>query len=443
MPTLNDLPAELLLEILSYLGLRTTAIWRFIGISKVIYEKTALLAYRKELRSLYSEIDWCKNQPPAIYLRTFRTFLRTIIRRHDLAAMVQHLALASGWRADRTVLYERTKTGQYVGDEELFLDAAARIGFAPDSEKYKGPTDARKAANRRAWRAFSWAIQSSLVPGELILLLSHLPNLESLCIDVRTGDFRLPWGRLLRSSTNSLSKLKHLKLFGHPGGAIHGDSDLSFLFALPELRSLEVCDMSGLDSLIPSSLQELHIKDLTLHNCTVDGKTLRALTTRIRSLECFTFFVSKNAMFYLDVSMSDLREFIAAQQSTLQSLFVSIHSLHRSPRFEAPLGSLGQLTQLKNLTLSLNTLIGTSILINYSDVNLRDYLPRSLQKLHITKPFPTPFERIIMRFAVWLKTRAGIDTFPDLKTIRVDASEWRVNQTFHNLGIEVVVSARR
>lgn len=439
MPTLNDLPAELLLEILSHTGLRTTALWRFLTISKAIYKKIALLAYRKELRLLYSKIDWGKNQPSAIYIRRIRAFLRTIVHRHDLAEMVNHLALASGWRSNREELYERTKTGRYIDDEELFLDAATRIGFAPDSDSgnYQGPTDGRKAANMRAWRALTWAIQSSLMTGELILLLAHLPNLESLWIDAGTGDFRLPWSRLLTSSTNSLSKLKHLKVFGHPGVTIQG-SDLSFLLGLPSLRTLEICDATCFDALLPSGPKLLGIKELTMQNSSVGGETLRTWATRFRGLETFTLVVSRYSNFYRDLSTHDIRQFITAQQSTLQSLTIAHPLLLKDPRFHWPLQPLSHLTHLKDLTISLRVLTGTSRRVDQS-FDLQDYLPASIQRLHITRPFPSTFESVMKGFAVWLERNRN--TFPDFKTVLIDGH--RGLPELEKLGIEVVPSESR
>lgn len=434
MAKLNDLPPELLLEILSHVCLNTFQLWKFLGISKIIYDKIAFLIYRKELRRLYAEINWPKF-PDAGSLKTFRLLLRTVIRRPDLAEMVKSLVLASGWRHSRGV-YEIPRTGSFSGDEKAFLEAGQRIGFSQDSVNYRGP--AKSIASSRAWQSFRWGIQSGHIGAELILLLAHLSNLESLHLDIQAQPSILMWGRLLTSNTHSLSNLKSLKLYGHPFESItlmSGAQDISFLLTLPSLKALHICDWDwSKGTLLPASLESIRIKDLTMENCTVNDSLFNSLG-RTRGLERFTILALNNPMHHLNFPMAAMVHFLHSQQATLQCLHVDLYSLRH---YSQHIRSLKELTHLTELHLNSVTLLGSLMKLGYGQ-SLEEFLPRSLQEFHIKRPASpgSRMENLLERFAEFLSSNRS--QFPDLDMIHIDfAGRWS-SYEFGKLGIKVFV----
>jgi len=415
MATLNDLPPELLLEILSHTNLPVTRLWVFLGISKVIYSKIALLAYRKELGDLCKELNFC-HLPHSNSLRKFRSFLRTISRREDLAPMVRSVVLASGWRTDTHGLYERTRTGRCNGDEKRLLEAGYRVGFSPESPNCKDPKNRHKQSNLRAWRAFNWGIQSHHLGAELILLFAMLPNLESLTIDIQEQPSGLPWDRLLTSNTNSLANLKNLTLFGHPqqGGSMpKGITDLSFLLGLPSLTSLRLCDLNWTSEghLLPQ--QPLNITSLILDNCSMSATTVGILSSRIPALKSFSFIIRNLSCNHRHLSMATLTTFINSHSSTLEYLHVNISSLLGGSAFHRPLGSLASCVALKSLDISPQTLLGSHTAWSRSQ-RMEDYLPSSLEVLRIRKPIPDHLYRPINGFASSVATNR--DRYCNFKT---------------------------
>ena len=416
MATFNDLPAELLLEILAHTDLPTTHLWRFLGISKVIYSKIALLAHRKELGDLCRELNFC-HLPHSDCLRKFRSFLRTISRREDLAPMVRSVVLASGWRTDTHGLYERTRTGRCNGDEKRLLEAGYRVGFSPDSPNCKDPKNRHKQSNLRAWRAFNWGIQSNHLGAELILLFAMLPNLESLTIDIQEQPSGLPWDRLLTSNTCSLANLKNLTLFGHPqqGGSMpKGITDLSFLLGLPSLTSLRLCDLNWTSEghLLPSH-RPLNITSLILDNCSMSASTFGILSSRIPALKSFSFIIRNLSSNHKHLSMATLATFINSHSSTLEYLHVNISSLLGDNAFHRALGSLASCVSLKSLDISPQTLLGNHKFWSRGH-RMEEYMPPSLEVLRIRKPIPDYLYRAINSFAMSLATHP--DRYSNFKT---------------------------
>jgi len=437
MATINDLPPELLLEILAYMDLPATHLWRFLGISKVIYSKIALLAYRKELGDLCRELNFCHLAHPNC-LRKLRSFLRTSSRRDDLAQMVQSVVLASGWKTDTHGLYERTRTGRCNGDEKRFLEAGHRAGLSPDSPNYRGPVDRHKNGNIRAWRAFSWGIQSNHLGAELILLFAMLPNLESLSIDIQDELSGLPWGRLLTSSTRSLANLKNLSLFGRPqqGGSMpKGVTDLSFLLSLPSLTSLRLCDLNWISdgNLLPSQ-QLLNITCLILDNCSMSASTFTTLAGRIRALESFSFIVRNFSFNHKHLTMATLTTFINSHCSSLQYLHVNMASLLSDNTFHRPLGPLSSCIALKSLDISPQTLLGNSRYWDRSQ-RMEDFVPPSLEVLRIRKPLPGHLHSAIQNFA--MSVAVNRDRYRDFKTLIIPPDVWWPFPELETVGVTV------
>jgi hypothetical protein len=449
MTTLNDVPAEILLEILSHTGLKTKELWRFLGISKVIYAKVSRLAYRNELRSMYEEVKF-SNLPSDQTCERFRSFLRTVVRRPDLAGMVKMVCVAQGWRRDMRGLNECTKTGRRKGDDKYFLDSGRSIGFHRDSINYKGPPNNRSTCNVRAWRAFSWSIQCHDLSAEIILMLAHLPNLEEFTIDIQTASSNLAWDRLLTSSTHSFTALKKLVLYGDPlqaNSTAHGARDLSFLLSLPSLTYLHICNMDWTtDTLLPTQVRHLsNIKNVILEGCYMSSSTFANLADKLHSLDVFRFSAPKSARKQTDLNTLTFSHFLHNHRSTLKELEIEFSLLLSSRKIQQALGPLTSFACLHTLTIEHEGLMGP---YNINDntlmsLNMEDFLPSSIQHLTIWKPVVREFYSHMHRFATVCSRE--MDRFPALRTVEVRTDTGQIPNSlrdeFRSIGVDIVVKA--
>ncbi len=448
MTTLNDLPPELLLEILSHTGLNTKQLWRFLGISKVVYAKVSQLAYRNELRSMYEEVKF-NNLPSDQTCQRFRSFLRTIVTRPDLAGMVKMVNIAQGWRRDLRGHNECTKTGRFKGDDKYFLDAGHSIGFHRDSIHYNGPTDSRRTCNVRAWRAFSWSIQRHDLNAEIILMLAHLPNLEEFTIDIQMTSSNLAWDRLLTSSTSSFTALKKLVLFGDPlqaNNIAHGARDLSFLLSLPSLTYVHICNMDWTtDTLLPTRTGSLsNIKNVILDECYMSSATFANLADKLPSLDVFRFFAPKNARKQTDLNTLVFSHFLHNYRNTLKEVTIEFGILLSSRKIQQALGPLTSFTRLHTLTIEHEGLMGPYKNDNtLMFLNMEDFLPSSIQHLNICKPVMSELYSHMHRFATTFSRER--DRFPALRTIEVRTGAASIpnslSDKFDSIGVDIVMKA--
>lgn len=449
MTTLNDLPPELLLEILSHTGLKTKELWRFLGISNVVYAKVSRLAYRNELRLMYEQAKFNSLPSDQTCVR-FRSFLRTVVRRPDLAGMVKMVNIAQGWRRDMRGLNDCTKAGRRKGDEKYFLDAGRSIGFHSDSINYRGPTDNRSTCNVRAWRAFSWSIQCHDLSAEIILMLAHLPNLEEFIIDIQTASSNLKWDRLLTSSTHSFTALKKLTLFGDPlqaNSTVHGAKDISFLLSSPSLTYLHICNMDWTtDTLLPTRAGRLsNIKTVILDECYMSSTTFANLTDRLHSLDTFCFSAPKSARKQTDLNTLVFSNFLHNHRNTLKELTIEFGLLLSSRKIQQALGPLTSFTCLHTLTIEHEGLMGPyknndNTLMS---LNMEDFLPSSIRHLKVCKPAVNEFYSHMHRFAASC-SREG-NRFPVLSTVEVRTDTGPVPNSlrdkFHSIGVDIVMKA--
>lgn len=384
----------------------------------------------------------------------FRSFLRTVIRRPDLAEMVNMVSVAQGWRRDSHGLNECPKSGRRPYDDKHFLDAGRSIGFHRNSINYKGPTDNRSTSNVRAWRAFAWSIQRHDLSAEIILMLAHLPNLEEFAIDIQTASSNLAWDRLLTSSTHSFRTLKKLVLYGdspQDDGIAHGARDISFLLSLPSLTYLHVCNMDWTtDMLLPAQGGRLsNIKKIILKECYMSSTTLVSLADKLHSLDAFGFSAPKMARKHTDLSMFAISHFLQNHQSTLKELSLEFGPLLSSRNFQQALGPLTSFTHLHTLTIEHEGLMGPNNDYNdnvntFTSLNVEDFLPASIQHLRLWKPVMTEFFSHMYRFAATCSRER--DRFPALKTIVARTGIGHLpnslRDVFRSIGVDIAMNAR-
>jgi hypothetical protein len=383
-PSLNHLPDELLLHIVSALegrGKTQSSLRSLCLVSR------RFLAIAEP--SLYSSFhDRAKRLPPPEQTANefrYRSLLHTILERPKLTYHVKH-ATVGPWnttRAQSTTSPRKPTHAQL----QLFLAAACHLGLdtivSSRSRDYRQP-HVEGAPRKRAWTG---ELMEGIAEAELFLLLHCLPRLESVALHVpsRPASF---WNGTRISRTHKNLRTVKILVDQDEHGESHsfGFRSLHEIFALPALQSLTLenlcCEDDLVDELPPCNLKYLH-----LSNCRLYYNTLAKIIDSPTALETFRY--DRNPLEDDHIFIEGMFRLLMEKKSTLQKLH--IHMDKRGAReivtdqHSDPLPSLSSFEKLTDLFLDLWIFHATSYLpLHELDENaIVDFLPPNIRFLRI------------------------------------------------------------
>lgn len=361
--TLNDLPDELILAILTHLpgiDLKDFQLPTLISVSLTTHN-----LHRVVSDKLYATYDSYFCEP---YL-----FLRTLILNPSLGESVRHAKIRYGDGAH----LERRRYAPTALDKKIVKEGMRALDF-PD------------------WKG--WATRCNAAEIELDILhtavMLHTPNLMSL--DVEDGHIsaysRAKWPELIKKATSNtyfghahqFSALKHVRIDAQ-NMVIH---HIVPLLRLQSLRKLELRELSEmeLDMRAPAELRRVlpeacnNLDELVLEECSLRFDALTTLISSARSLKTFRFDANQESLL-LDGSGVMLQNALWRQRNSLENLDIFHDPFHKDDEDPLSHGGLDQFPVLKDLKCPLRMVVNTR---EGASATITEFLPSKLEALCLT-----------------------------------------------------------
>lgn len=395
--TLDDLPDELILEILSYLP----------GIDLQDFQLPTLLSLSLTTRHLHRVVI---DQIYATYDSYFcepYLFLRTVISNPRLGESVRHAKFRYGNDAHM----ERKRYSPTARDKKAIKEGMRMLDF-PD------------------WKG--WATRCNAEDIELDILhtavMLHTPNLVSLEVEdgLISAYSKAKWPELIKKATTGghfghahrFSALKSVRIDAQ-NMVIH---HLVPLLRLQSLKKLELRDLSEieLDMRAPAELRRVlpegcnNLEELALEECSLRFDALTTLISSARSLRSFRVDGTQDSNL-LEGSGSMLRNALWRQRDCLESLDISNDPFDEDDGDAVFQGGLERFPVLKDLKCSLRMVVNTRA---GAAATITEFLPPKLESLSLTMRWNSDedgFFHVVERMA-----SDYVSVVPQLKTLQLN-----------------------
>jgi hypothetical protein len=361
--TLDDLPDELILEILNYLP----------GIDMQDFQLHTLLSLSLSTRNLHRVVSDKIYSTYDSYFCEPYLFLRTLISSPRLGESVRHAKFRYGDDAH----LERRRYSPSARDKKIIKEGMKALDF-PD------------------WKG--WATRCNSADVELDILhtavMLHTPNLMTL--DVEDGLIsaysRAKWPELIKKATTG----EH---FGHAHRfralrSVRVDAQnmvihhLVPILRLQSLRKLELRELSEieLDMRAPAELRRVlpqgcnNLEELVLEECSLRYDALETLIGSTRSLKSFRFDANQESVL-LDGSGVMLQNALWRQKNCLESLDIYHDPWHKDDEDPLHHGGLEQFPVLKELKCPLRMVVDVR---SGASATVLEFLPPALETLCLT-----------------------------------------------------------
>ncbi|KAJ4331494.1 hypothetical protein N0V87_009121 [Didymella glomerata] len=361
--TLNDLPDELILEVLHYLP----------GIDMQDFQLHTLLSLSLTTRNLHRVVsDKIYSTYDSYFCEPF-LFLRTLISNPRLGESVRHAKFRYGDDAH----LERKRYSPTARDKKIIKEGMKALDF-PD------------------WKG--WATRCNSVDVELDILhtavMLHTPNLVTL--DVEDGLIsaysKAKWPELIKKATTG----EH---FGHAHRfkalqSVRVDAQnmvihhLVPILRLQSLRKLELRELSEveLDMRAPAELRRVlppgcnNLEELVLEECSLRYDALETLIASARGLRSFRFDANQESVL-LGGSGVMLQNALWRQQNCLESLDIYHDPWHKDDEDHLQHGGLEQFPVLRDLKCPLRMVVDVR---SGASATVLEFLPPALETLCLT-----------------------------------------------------------
>lgn len=424
--TINELPDELILEVLRYLP----------GIDIQDFQLHALRSLSLTNHNLHRVVS---DKLYCIYDSYFcepYLFLRTLISNPSLGESVRHAKFRYGNDAH----LERKRYLPTARDKKIIKQGMRALGF-PD------------------WKG--WATRCNSADVELDILhtavMLHTPNLMKLEVEdgLISAYSRAKWPELIKKATTG----DH---FGHAHRfkalqSVHVDAQnmvlhhLVPILRLQSLRKIELRELSEieLDSRAPAELRRVlppgcnNLDELVLEECSLRYDALETLIASSRNLRSFRFDANQESVL-LDGSGVMLQNALWRQQDCLESLDIYHDPWHKDDEDPLNHGGLEQFPVLKDLKCPLRMVVDVR---SGASATVLDFLPPALETLCLTIRWGAEEEL----FLPVLERMAGeySTTVPRLKrlqlNIQVSAEELgfdceRLVKAYSSTNVELIIN---
>lgn len=424
--TLNNLPDELVLEILDYLP----------GIDMQDFQLHTLLSLSLSTRNLHRIVS---NKIYSTYDSYFCEpflYLRTLISNPHLGESVRHAKFRYG--------------------DDAHLERNRHIPSARDKKIVK---EGMKALDFPDWKG--WASRCNSADVELDILhtavMLHTPNLVTL--DVEDGLIsaysKAKWPELIKKATTGerfghahrFSALRSVRVDAQ-NMVIH---HLVPLLRLQSLRKLELRELSEieLDMRAPAELKRVlprgcnNLEELDLEECSLRYDALETLINSARSLKSFRFDANQDSVL-LDGSGVMLQNALWRQKHCLQSLDIYHEPWHKDDEDPLNHGGLEQFPVLTQLACPLRMVVDVR---SGASATILEYLPPALENLRLGIRWGADEEL----FLPVLERMAGeySTTVPQLKLLQLNVQipsddldyDWtRLVQAYSTTSVELVIN---
>ncbi|KAJ4401129.1 hypothetical protein N0V91_008151 [Didymella pomorum] len=361
--TLNDLPDELILEVLHYLP----------GIDMQDFQLHTLLSLSLTTRNLHRVVSGKVYSTYDSYFCEPYLFLRTLISNPHLGESVRHAKFRYGDDAH----LERKRYSPTARDKKIIKEGMKALDF-PD------------------WKGFSSRCNSAEVELDILhtAVMLHTPNL--MMLDVEDGLIsaysKAKWPELIKKATTG----EH---FGHAHRfnalqSVRVDAQnmvihhLVPILRLQSLRKLELRELSEveLDVRAPAELRRVlppacnNLQELVLEECSLRYDALETLIASARSLRSFRFDANKESVL-LDGSGIMLQNALWRQQHCLESLDIYHDPWHKDDEDHLQHGGLEQYPLLKDLKCPLRMVVDVR---SGASATVLEFLPPALETLCLT-----------------------------------------------------------
>lgn len=360
--TLDDLPDELILDIIDYLP----------GIDLQNFQLHTLLSLSLTTRHLHRVVSERIYATYDSYFCEPYLFLRTLISNPHLAGSVHHAKFRYG--------------------DEAHLE---RTRYLPNARDKKIVKEGMKALNFPDWKG--WASRCNADKVELDILhtavMLHTPNLASL--DVEDGHIsaysKAKWPELIKKATTGehfghthrFTALKSIRIDAQ-NMIIHHLVPLLRLQSLQKLHLRELSEIE-LDMRAPAELRRVlpegcnNLEELVLEECSLRFDALTTLISSARSLKSFRFDANQESVL-LDGSGALLQNALWRQRDSLENLDIYHDPWHKNTDGPDHDG-LKQFPVLKDLKCPLRMVVDVRL---GASATALEFLPPALVSLSLT-----------------------------------------------------------
>lgn len=358
--TIDDLPDELVLEILSYVP----------GIDLQDFQLPTLLSLSLTTRHLHRIVSNSIYETYDSYFCEPYLFLRTIISNPHLGDSVRHAKFRYGDDAHA----ERTRYSPTAQDKKIIKEGMRLLDF-PD------------------WKG--WATRCNARDIELDILhtavMLHTPNLVSLEVEdgLISAYSRAKWPELIKKATTGehfgnahrFSSLKFVRIDAQ-NMVIHHIVPLLRLQSLQKLELRELSEIE-LDMRAPAELRRVlpegcnNLEELVLEECSLRFDALTTLISSARSLKRFRFDANQESML-LDGSGVLLQNALWRQKDCLESLDIHHDLWHKDDEDPSLHGGFEQFPLLKDLKCPLWMVVNVRA---GASATILEFLPPNLETL--------------------------------------------------------------
>ncbi len=396
--TLDDLPDELILDILDYLP----------GMDQQDFQLDTLLSLSSTTRHLHRVVSERLYATYDSYFCEPYLFLRTLISNPHLAENVRHAKFRYGDGAH----VDRTRYRPNARDKKVIKEGMRALDF-PD------------------WKG--WASRCNVDDIELDILhtavLLHTPNLVSL--DVEDGHIsaysKAKWPELIKKATmdgffgrtHQFNNLKSVRIDAQ-NMVIHHLVPLLRLQSLRQLQLRELTEIE-LDIRAPAKLRRVlpkgcnNLEELILEECSLSFDSLTTLISSAQSLKSFRFHATQEDLI-LDDPASMLQNALRRQADSLESLDIYNQPYYNDDNEALSHGGLEKFPVLSKLKCPLCMVV--DVHSAPSEANILGYLPPALTNLSL-------FIRQYTSEEMFLDVLEGMASeyatkVPNLRTLQLD-----------------------
>lgn len=422
--TLDDLPDELMLEILDYLP----------GIDLQDFQLHTLLSLSLTTRHLHRVVSDRLYATYDSYFCEPYLFLRTLISNQHLAESVRHAKFRYGDDAH----VERNRYSPSARDKKIVKEGMKLLDF-PD------------------WKG--WATRCNATEIELDILhtavMLHTPNLTSL--EVEDGHIsaysKAKSPELIKKATTGeyfghthrFSALKSVRIDAQ-NMVIHHLVPLLRLQSLEKLYLRELSEI-GLDMRAPAELRRVlpescnNLEELVLEECYLRFDALTTLISSARSLKSFRFDTNQDSVL-LEGSGVVLQNALWRQRTSLEILDVYHDPCQRDAEDASDYGGFEQFTVLKSLKCPLRMVVD----VLAGDTATVLILPPALTSLCLFIRYGTDEDRFLPMLERMASEYSTI--VPDLEVLRLIVQlsaedleyEWeRLVKPWSSTGVELII----
>ncbi|KAH6639663.1 hypothetical protein C7974DRAFT_136513 [Boeremia exigua] len=424
--TLNDLPDELVLEILSYLP----------GIDMQNFQLHTLLSLSLTTRNLHRIVSDKLYATYDSYFCEPYLFLRTLVSNSHLGGSVRHAKFRYGDDAH----LERTRYSPTARDKKIIKEGMRDLDF-PD------------------WKG--WATRCNAESIELDILhtavMLHTPNLMSL--DVEDGQIsayaKAKWPELIKKATTGehfghahrFSALKFVRIDAQ-NMVIH---HLVPLLRLQSLQRLELRDLTEfeLDMRAPAELRRLlpdgcnNLEALVLEECSLRFNTLVTLINSIRSLKSFRFHGDQESIL-LDGSGNVLLNALCQQKENLESLDIYHEPQHKEDEYPLVHDGLEQFPRLRDLKCPLRMVVNVRA---GASATILEFLPPAIESLCLSirwgadeELFLPVLERMASDYATTVPGLASLQLNVQVLAEELDYDWERLVKAYSNTSVNLIIN---